>query len=85
MGAHGIRGLCRAILIPSCRNYYKEVVFIMNNETLEFIQDQLGYEFDEPKLLRQAFTRKSYSEEHNGAYHNEVLEFTAIKHLNSSL
>ena len=61
MGAHGIRGLCRAILIPSCRNYYKEVVFIMNNETLEFIQDQLEYEFDEPKLLRQAFTRKSYS------------------------
>ena len=81
MGAHGIRGLCRAILIPSCRNYYKEVVFIMNNETLEFIQEQLEYEFDEPKLQRQAFTRKSYSEEHNGAYNNEVLEFYGDKAL----
>ena len=53
----------------------------MNNETLEFIQNQLEYEFDEPKLLRQAFTRKSYSEEHNGAYHNEVLEFYGDKAL----
>ena len=53
----------------------------MNNETLEFIQEQLEYEFDEPKLLRQAFTRKSYSEEHNGAYHNEVLEFYGDKAL----
>ena len=53
----------------------------MNNETLKFIQDQLEYEFDEPKLLRQAFTRKSYSEEHNGAYHNEVLEFYGDKTL----
>ena len=53
----------------------------MNNETLGFIQDQLNYEFDEPKLLRQAFTRKSYSEEHGGAYHNEVLEFYGDKAL----
>ena len=53
----------------------------MNNETLEFIQEQLEYEFDEPKLLRQAFTRKSYSEEHTGAYHNEVLEFSGDKAL----
>ena len=53
----------------------------MNNETLEFIQEQLEYEFYEPKLLRQAFTRKSYSEEHNGAYHNEVLEFYGAKAL----
>ena len=53
----------------------------MNNETLEFIQEQLEYEFEEPKLLRQAFTRKSYSEEHNGAYHNEALEFYGDKAL----
>lgn len=53
----------------------------MKNETLEFIQEQLEYEFDEPKLLRQAFTRKSYSEEHNGAYNNEVLEFYGDKAL----
>ena len=53
----------------------------MNNETLDFIQEQLDYQFKEPKLLRQAFTRKSYSEEHNGAYHNEVLEFYGDKAL----
>ena len=53
----------------------------MNNKTLEFIQKQLEYEFHEPNLLRQAFTRKSYSEEHNGAYHNEVLEFYGDKAL----
>ena len=51
----------------------------MNNETLEFIQEQIEYRFRNEKLLRQAFTRKSYSEEHNGAYHNEVLEFYGDK------
>lgn len=53
----------------------------MNNEILAEIQYQIEYEFDEPKLLRQAFTRKSYSEEHNGSYHNEVLEFYGDKAL----
>ena len=53
----------------------------MNNEILAEIQYQLEYEFDEPKLLRQAFTRKSYSEEHNDSYHNEVLEFYGDKAL----
>lgn len=53
----------------------------MNNEILAEIQYQLEYEFDEPKLLRQAFTRKSYSEEHDGSYHNEVLEFYGDKAL----
>ncbi|MBQ6847404.1 MAG: ribonuclease III, partial [Clostridia bacterium] len=53
----------------------------MNNEILADIQYQLEYEFDEPKLLRQAFTRKSYSEEHDGSYHNEVLEFYGDKAL----
>ena len=52
---------------------------MMNNETLEFIQEQIEYRFRNEKLLRQAFTRKSYSEEHNGAYHNEVLEFYGDK------
>ena len=79
METHGIRGFCWAIFIPSCRNYYKEVVFIMNNETMDFIQEQIEYWFKNDKLLRQAFTRKSYSEEHNGAYHNEVLEFYGDK------
>ena len=52
---------------------------MMNNEKLEFIQEQIEYRFRNEKLLRQAFTRKSYSEEHNGAYHNEVLEFYGDK------
>lgn len=51
----------------------------MNDENLKLIQNQLEYEFDEPNLLRQAFTRKSYSQEHNGAYNNEVLEFYGDK------
>ncbi len=38
------------------------------------VQNQIGYEFSNPKLLRQAFVRKSYSSE-NGGENNEVLEF----------
>ena len=53
----------------------------MNDKELQFIQEQLDYDFTEPKLLRQAFTRKSYSEEGNGAHHNEVLEFYGDKAL----
>ena len=53
----------------------------MTNEDLRFIQDRLDYDFNEPKLLRQAFTRKSYSDERNGAHHNEVLEFYGDKAL----
>ena len=53
----------------------------MNNKNLQFIQEQLEYDFIELNLLRQAFTRKSYSEEHNGTYHNEVLEFYGDKAL----
>lgn len=53
----------------------------MNDRELQFIQEQLEYDFTEPKLLRQAFTRKSYSEEGNGAYNNEVLEFYGDKAL----
>ena len=53
----------------------------MTNEDLRFIQDHLDYAFNEPRLLRQAFTRKSYSDEGNGAHHNEVLEFYGDKAL----
>lgn len=38
------------------------------------VQNQIGYEFKNQKLLRQAFVRKSYSTE-NGGENNEVLEF----------
>ena len=53
----------------------------MNNETLLEIATQLEYDFDDIRILRQAFTRKSYSEEHNGEHHNEVLEFYGDKAL----
>ena len=53
----------------------------MTNEDLKFIEERLDYDFNEPKLLRQAFTRKSYSDEGNGAHHNEVLEFYGDKAL----
>lgn len=53
----------------------------MDNETLLEIATQMEYDFDDIRILRQAFTRKSYSEEHNGEYHNEVLEFYGDKAL----
>ena len=53
----------------------------MNNETLLEIAKKLEYDFDDIRILRQAFTRKSYSEEHNGEHHNEVLEFYGDKAL----
>lgn len=37
------------------------------------VQNQIGYEFKNPLLLRQAFVRKSYTAE-NGGENNEVLE-----------
>ena len=50
----------------------------MKNEDLEFIQEQIGYEFNNLNLLQQAFTRRSYSQEHGGE-NNEVLEFIGDK------
>ena len=44
------------------------------NEYFDEVQELIGYEFDEPELLFQAFTRRSYSQEKGGA-NNEVLEF----------
>lgn len=53
----------------------------MNNECIEQVQEQIDYQFDEPKLLRQAFTRRSYAQEHPGTQDNEVLEFYGDKAL----
>ncbi len=50
----------------------------MTNNELRFIQDQIGYDFRNPDLLEQAFTRRSYTEE-NGGENNEVLEFIGDK------
>ncbi len=42
---------------------------------IHHIQDILGYTFQNPRLLEQAFTRSSYSAENMGCPDNEVLEF----------
>lgn len=52
----------------------------MNENTLTFIQDQIGYNFENTDLLEQAFTRRSYSQEEGGE-NNEVLEFIGDKAL----
>ena len=52
----------------------------MNNETLKFIQGQIGYTFKNSALLQQAFIRRSYAKE-NGGEDNEVLEFIGDKAL----
>ena len=52
----------------------------MNNETLKFIQGQIGYGFKNFDLLQQAFIRRSYAKE-NGGEDNEVLEFIGDKAL----
>ena len=45
----------------------------MNTQDFKRIEALIGYEFDEPMLLQQAFIRCSYSQEHGGQ-NNEVLE-----------
>lgn len=50
----------------------------MKKEELKFIEEQIGYEFNNLNLLQQAFTRRSYSQEHGGE-NNEVLEFIGDK------
>lgn len=52
----------------------------MDNDDLQFIQDQIGYNFKNLDLLQQAFVRKSYAKE-NGGEDNEVLEFIGDKAL----
>lgn len=44
----------------------------------EAIENQIGYSFKNRDLLKQAFTRRSYSQEHGGE-NNEVLEFYGDK------
>lgn len=50
----------------------------MEQKDLNFIQDQIAYQFTNLDLLQQAFVRRSYSEE-NGGEDNEVLEFIGDK------
>lgn len=50
----------------------------MEEKDFIFIQDQIGYSFQNLDLLEQAFVRRSYSKE-NGGEDNEVLEFIGDK------
>ena len=50
----------------------------MNKTVQTFISKQIGYSFQNEKLLEQAFTRRSYSVE-NGGQDNEILEFLGDK------
>ncbi|NWO23217.1 ribonuclease III domain-containing protein [Mogibacterium timidum] len=54
---------------------------ILKDEFKEQILQQIGnYKFKNPQLLKQAFTRRSFTEE-NGGENNEVLEFIGDKAL----
>ena len=54
---------------------------MFDQETINDIQNNIGYEFKNQELLEQAFTRRSYSME-NGGEDNEVLEFIGDAALN---
>lgn len=47
----------------------------MNRVDIDYVQSGINYNFKNPSLLEQAFTRKSYSAEHPEVMDNEVLEF----------
>lgn len=51
-----------------------------NKLLIKMVQGQIGYQFRNPNLLLQAFTRKSYAAE-NGGEDNEILEFIGDKAL----
>lgn len=67
------------IIIPFS-NILLKGFFIMDELFYKMVQGQIGYEFDNPDLLQQAFVRKSYSAENGGA-DNEILEFIGDKAL----
>ena len=50
----------------------------MTQEEFVTVQNRIDYRFENPDLLHQAFTRKTYAEE-NGGRDNEVLEFIGDK------
>lgn len=52
----------------------------MEELVLKMVQGQIGYTFKNSDLLKQAFTRRSYTKE-NGGENNEVLEFIGDKAL----
>ena len=70
-------------MITPSYHFEKEEIggfFVFNQETINDIQNKIGYTFKNQELLEQAFTRRSYSME-NGGENNEVLEFIGDKAL----
>jgi len=51
----------------------------MTEKDLQEIQEIIGYSFKNPMLLRQAFIRRSYTQENSDHQNNEVLEFIGDK------
>lgn len=49
------------------------------NDSIEIIENKIKYSFQNKTLLRQAFTRSSYSAEHSTFDNNEALEFFGDK------
>lgn len=71
---------CRTIIMPFGK-YITERIIIMEKELVwKMVQGQIGYEFRNHDLLKQAFTRRSCTAE-NGGENNEVLEFIGDKAL----
>lgn len=48
---------------------------MLKKETLEIIEQSIGYHFKDKQLISQAFTRSSYHYEHPEEQSNEVMEF----------
>ena len=53
--------------------------FIMTVRDLDVIQEKIDYKFNEPYILAQAFTRKSFAIENTEYQSNEQLEFVGDK------
>ena len=71
-------------MIAPSYHFEKEEIggfFMFDKETIKDIQNKIGYPFKNKELLKQAFTRRSYSME-NGGEDNEVLEFIGDSALN---
>ena len=56
---------------------------LLLRDSIEFIESQINYSFHNKFLLQQAFTRKSFTQEHEEYESNEVFEFLGDSELNS--
>ena len=54
---------------------------MLNQEDIDYVQSIIDYHFKNDQLLRQAFIRKSFSQENQEIPNNEVLEFYGDKAL----